>query len=359
MDQAITAQADQAPAVTSERFSFTGTSGEYFRIWIVNTSLTLLTLGIYSPWAKVRRNKYLYRHSHLAGESFDYHANPVAILKGRLIAFAMVVAYFITTFFAPALSILIALLIAAMVPWLLVRSRMFAMRYTGYRNVRFGFRPVYRESYKVFLKYGLITLITLGMGYAWLQAARARLIVDNTRYGTLGMKLGEQVRGSSFLGVYFAGSLLFGLALVMVTFGAGFISNALAQADTPPAPDFGAFQLTGIMTSVLLYVLFYYGVNAAIQRLVLNGVAVGGNPLVCDWTLAGYLWIVFTNLIAILLSAGLLIPWASIRVQRFKLEHIAVQMQTGDLASVAAAGSGEVSALGDEIGEAFDYDFGF
>jgi uncharacterized membrane protein YjgN (DUF898 family) len=34
-------------------FEFTGKAGEYFGIWIVNVSLTLLTLSIYSAWAKV------------------------------------------------------------------------------------------------------------------------------------------------------------------------------------------------------------------------------------------------------------------------------------------------------------------
>ncbi len=36
--------------------SFTGTAGDYFRIWIANIALTLLTLGIYSAWAKVRKD---------------------------------------------------------------------------------------------------------------------------------------------------------------------------------------------------------------------------------------------------------------------------------------------------------------
>ncbi len=32
-------------------FRFTGNGGEYFRIWIVNLMLTIVTLGIYSAWA--------------------------------------------------------------------------------------------------------------------------------------------------------------------------------------------------------------------------------------------------------------------------------------------------------------------
>jgi hypothetical protein len=36
------------------RLRFTGTAGEYFRIWIVNLFLTVLTLGIYSAWTLLR-----------------------------------------------------------------------------------------------------------------------------------------------------------------------------------------------------------------------------------------------------------------------------------------------------------------
>jgi len=36
------------------RLRFTGTGGEYFRIWIVNLFLTVLTLGIYSAWTLLR-----------------------------------------------------------------------------------------------------------------------------------------------------------------------------------------------------------------------------------------------------------------------------------------------------------------
>jgi uncharacterized membrane protein YjgN (DUF898 family) len=47
--------------------------------------LSVLTLGIYSAWAKVRRLRYFYDNTSVAG-SFDYHGNPISILKGRIIA---------------------------------------------------------------------------------------------------------------------------------------------------------------------------------------------------------------------------------------------------------------------------------
>src|SRR5690606_41803762 len=56
------------------QFTFTGSAAEYFRIWIVNVALSVITLGIYSAWAKVRTKHYFYGHAHLHGSSFEYLA---------------------------------------------------------------------------------------------------------------------------------------------------------------------------------------------------------------------------------------------------------------------------------------------
>ncbi|MGI9025580.1 MAG: DUF898 family protein, partial [Burkholderiaceae bacterium] len=54
-------------------FVFTGTGSEYFKIWIVNLALTLVTLSIYSPWAKVRRLRYFYGNTLLDDSPFEFH----------------------------------------------------------------------------------------------------------------------------------------------------------------------------------------------------------------------------------------------------------------------------------------------
>src|SRR5271154_1264459 len=82
-----------SPARAPEQVHFTGTGGEYFGIWIVNLLLTIVTLGIYSAWAKVRRLQYFYRHTEVAGSSFDFHGSAPRILIGRVIAFVMLIAY--------------------------------------------------------------------------------------------------------------------------------------------------------------------------------------------------------------------------------------------------------------------------
>ena len=72
---------------------FQGKASEYFGIWIVNLLLSLVTLGVYSAWAKVRRKKYFYNNTLIDNVAFDYHANPIAILKGRIIAFILFALY--------------------------------------------------------------------------------------------------------------------------------------------------------------------------------------------------------------------------------------------------------------------------
>ena len=73
--------ATEAAEAQTVRFHFHGQGSEFFRIWIVNLVLTILTLGIYSAWAKVRTKRYFYGNTELAGDRFDYLASPIAILK--------------------------------------------------------------------------------------------------------------------------------------------------------------------------------------------------------------------------------------------------------------------------------------
>src|SRR5215831_507648 len=88
------AASSPAPAPVEHRFEFRGEEREYFRIWIVNLALTIATLGIWSAWAKVRKQRYFYSSTLLDGSAFGYHGEPLRILKGRLIAAVLVAAYF-------------------------------------------------------------------------------------------------------------------------------------------------------------------------------------------------------------------------------------------------------------------------
>src|SRR5690349_21748350 len=118
-------------------FEFRGSGGEYFRIWIVNLLLTIVTLGIYSAWAKVRKMQYFYRNTRLDGAVFDYHGRPWAILKGRLIVLVLAVAYNVSFKFSLVAGLIAALVFAAAMPWLLAQSQRFRLHNSSYRALRF------------------------------------------------------------------------------------------------------------------------------------------------------------------------------------------------------------------------------
>src|SRR3954468_4654839 len=82
---------------------FTGSAAEYFRIWIVNLFLSIVTLGVYSAWAKVRKKKYFYGNTRLDGDTFDYFASPIVIPNGPIVAVAVFVLYaFASELYPPA-----------------------------------------------------------------------------------------------------------------------------------------------------------------------------------------------------------------------------------------------------------------
>jgi len=71
----VEANIESTPGQTNPvQFKFNGKASEYFSIWIVNVGLTILTLGIYSAWAKVRNNQYFYGNTAVAESSFHYLA---------------------------------------------------------------------------------------------------------------------------------------------------------------------------------------------------------------------------------------------------------------------------------------------
>src|SRR5437870_11095625 len=93
-DGTTTTEAPAAPPGSYRlAMRFTGSGSEYFRIWIVNLLLILVTLGLYFPFAKVRRLRYFYGNTQLGGEEFDFHGNPWKMLRGFLLMAAFGGAY--------------------------------------------------------------------------------------------------------------------------------------------------------------------------------------------------------------------------------------------------------------------------
>jgi uncharacterized membrane protein YjgN (DUF898 family) len=204
--------ADNSPRIAP--FEFTGSGREYFGIWIVNILLTILTLGIYSAWAKVRRNRYFYGNTRLLGSGFDYHAKPMQILIGRIIAFVVLVAFNIVSQLMPMIGLMLALLLLVVLPALVVRGLRFNARMSSYRNVRFGFDGTYWGAVKAFIAGPLLATFSLGLLTPLASKWSTKYFLNNLRYGNKPFQSSPSLGAIYLVWLIPAGITVIGLAIL-------------------------------------------------------------------------------------------------------------------------------------------------
>jgi uncharacterized membrane protein YjgN (DUF898 family) len=354
-----------APPVTSaeERYpvEFTARAGEYFRIWIVNLALTVLTLGIYSAWAKVRKKRYFYAHALVAGEGFEYRGNPVAILKGRILAVAVFLLYGALGHVSLSLQLALGLALAIAFPWLLVRSLAFNAHNTAYRNVRFHFDGKYAAALKLFAGCAALVVITLGFAYPYAQARLTQFTADHHRYGTARFTLPRLTGKFYFIYLCFAALLalligflfLFSL-MIAVLAGLGGVN--------PRAAGLVTILLAGSMSIGLMafYLVGFAYLRTRFANAIWNHLRMGGEAVRFESRLRArdFALLYLVNIFAIVLTLGLATPWAVVRTLRYRAQKTAV-IVAGGLDQFVAEHSSEVSASGEEVGEMFGFDFGF
>lgn len=341
-------------------FRFTGRGGEYFRIWIVNLALTILTLGIYSAWAKVRRMQYFYRNTSLAGGSFDYHGDPVAILKGRIIAVGLLILYNVAGNLDPFLGLGAFAVLMAVFPWLAQRSLRFKLYNTSYRGLRFGFDGTTGGSYKAFLLWPLVGYITMGF---LMPLAHHRIKLyqhGNSRYGT--EKFGFRAPESGFFGIYFKllGMLILMFIAVAALVGMGWFATQGGQEGDSgtQAAIAGMIMFAVLGFYFMAFLLLGPWFNARIQNLVWNGTALGPHSFASNVRARDLFVIYLTNLIGIILTLGLFKPFADIRLAKYRLERMALNAQ-GSLEEFVAGQQQGATATGEEAAEIFDFDISF
>jgi uncharacterized membrane protein YjgN (DUF898 family) len=335
----------------THRFAFTGRAGEYFRIWMVSLCLSLLTLGVYSAWGKVRKRRYLYAHTRLDGDGFDYRASPLAILRGRLIAVALFGGLALTGHFVPLAQIALVLLLVALSPWIVVASARFTARNSTYRNIAFSFDGRFGEAARVFVGGALIALATLGLAYPWYRMRRARFIAMHHRYGAT--RFATDLGSGGFVLTYLLAVLM--LAGVVIAFAAlsaaVVVAWRVAGADAEPAL---LAQLSAIPLYAA-YVAVYAYIRARTFNLIAAATTVGPLRLAGTLRARRLAWLYVSNIAAILATLGIATPWATIRLARYRTACLAAR-SFAPLESFAAGASSRVAATGSEVSDLFDVD---
>jgi uncharacterized membrane protein YjgN (DUF898 family) len=222
---------------------FQGKVSEYFGIWIVNLLLSLVTLGIYSAWAKVRRKKYFHNNTLIDNVGFDYHANPISILKGRIIAFVLFALYIYGKGSSPILAGALFLLFFIALPWLIVRGSIFNARNTSHRGLRFDFVGTTGKAAKVFIGLPLLTFLTLGLIVPYAAHEKNQFLMNNHRFGLSQFDMSRVVKG--FYKVYaivFIVPLIGILAAIAIPAYQAYVTKAkVAQHTQLTIPNIQAF----------------------------------------------------------------------------------------------------------------------
>lgn len=451
---------------------FEGKTSEYFGVWIVNLLLSLVTLGIYSAWAKVRRKKYFYNNTLIENVGFDYHAKPVSILKGRLIAVVLLAVAAIN----PVLQSLVFLLIFIALPWLVVRGSIFNSRNSSHRGLRFDFIGTVGKAVRVFIGLPLLTMISFGIAAPYAAHEKNQFLMNNHRFGLSQFDMKREVKG--FYKVYMVilvVPIMIGilgiLAAIAIPAYQAYVNKAKAvnqsqltlpeniaafapvssqkivlaanevEAEVPIAseiktvervysdrnppnalenvlpteqainagqteqsidvtqeeiqaqptetvnealtldsiekrreerrektrevlkdPDQLANMLKYILPIFAIYGLFIFGflgyLQARIGNLVWNNTTLDKLSFKSSLRARDFVWLYFSNIVAIMLTFGLATPWAQIRMARYRASKLEI---VGDVDFDQFVGDkkDEVKATGEEIAEMFDVDLSF
>jgi uncharacterized membrane protein YjgN (DUF898 family) len=343
------------------RAEFVGSGGEYFRIWIVNVALTLATLGIYSPWAKVRRTQYFHRNLRLAGAGFDYDANPWAILRGRALALFLVVGLQVGARTNPVLNGIAGLLLLAAFPWLVTASLRFRLYHTRHRGLRFSFHGSVADAFRVYIAWPIVAVLTLGLLMPASIQRRQRFVYGGGAFG------GTRFESQLAIGALYR--LCFGTAWIVLgaslaaglAFAAGLSAAAQRIAEASPGARAGP-PLVPVLVAIAVFlaglVIASCHYEVRLQNLVWNQLRLGPHRFRSHQTLASFLALRLGNLVGAVATLGLFLPWAEVRTARWRAVH--TEIVPGGSLEVFAAGAAQAeSAAGDELAELFGFDVGF
>ena len=336
-----------------QSIQFHGVAREYFGIWLSNTVLTILTFGIYSAWAKVRRKRYFLNCTRIANDSFAYHATGGQLLLGRILSVALLAAYtFVTTIYPFLVFVLLPVFFLALA-WVFNRSLKFNARMTSWRNVRFNWHGTYGKTFLFLILMPLIGVASAGLLLPLCSRLYYQYYAKSYSFGAM------RFDAMSKVGSYYVALLIAGVtALIPAVLLAVIILSVMWDSSSPYTLWNHILLAVLLATAVFIVVtsfLFRALCRNILVRTLTLGDAVKFNSSISPLLLA---WIVTSNFFAIILSLGMLIPWAAVRQYRYLAQKTEYEFLVEDQGFVDDQRE-KMSAFGEEFVTLEGYDVGF
>ncbi|HBF10072.1 MAG TPA: hypothetical protein DHW71_02875 [Gammaproteobacteria bacterium] len=318
---------------------FTGKGKSYFRIWISNIFLNIITVGLYMPWAKVRTLQFFYSHTYAGEDNFKFTGNPWKMFKNRVIALLVLGILSLCSQFISGFENLVSVFVMLIMPWVIVLSLRFYARHTRYRGVFFQFKGTVWGATQVFILFPLINVVTLFLLSPWLAKKHQEYICNNYYYGKTPFEL--QVSAKTYYKMF--------MFITLVTI-AGLLVSGL----------FGAI-IDRFFFFLGLYITFFAVKNIfalQLKKIMFDHLNIKSFRFKADYQDSPFLKIAASNFILTLLTLGFYFPWAKVRTMAYFTDHLEIRGDSS-LDEFISHEVENVKALGEELGDVLDIDVGF
>ena len=338
-------QADQEPptlvplqeesSLSSNRIRhplFWGTGRSLFGIFIVNTFLTLITLGIYSFWGRVKVREFLNSQTSFANARFAYHGTGKELFTGWLKAmlvfglpyvFLSSLSYFwqgIPQYVSQGIA---GLLLLCFIPIAVVGAHRYRMSRTSLRNIRFSFRGTVSAYMKIWLKGSVLTLLTLGIYYPFFENERRHYLVTHSQFGSHAFKYDGQ--GKGLVTIY---AKAVGLYLLTVTMLGGLALTGINAYFSAPLMDMQTVMLaSGALPFIALACMIapWFYLQAARQRYFWNHTQFGNAQFLSAVTAWKLFELRLGHVFLLVSTLGLAWPWVQARNLQFFYYYTALK----------------------------------
>ncbi len=374
-----------APAPRTLALRFTGSGSEYFRIWIVNLLLTLLTLTLYAPFAKVRRLRWQYANTLVDGQPLAFHGNPWKMLRGHLLILVFAGVYAVAGRFSATAGLLASAVLAALWPALWQASLRFRLANTSWRGLRLRFTGSLGEAYA--------TLAPMLVPAALALASIARPVEPGTEPSLLfalapllaavmwpwiafRMKryqhahyhwAGQTTQLDTTMGAFYGINLRAGLVVLLPVFVVGVVA-AIVMPALSSAPGQGetvnrSMVIFGLLaTSLLAYVFaLIFGqayLMAKMQNLIWGHTRSNLLRFHSALPLRPVMAQLARNLLFSALTLGLYWPFGWVRLTALRLGSMHIEASEDPATWVGGTAPQAGSAVGDAAGDLLDIDVG-
>lgn len=395
---AASATADAIGHTRTLRVAFTGSGSEYFRIWIVNLLLSMVTLGFYLPFARARRLAYFHGNTQLDGHALGFHGDPWKMLRGYVLMLGLGGAYALASRWSPLATLAAVSVMALAWPALWRASLQFRLANTSWRGLRFGFDGDLRGAYAAMLPAFLPAVAMIAvMALAGPETNEAGELTDPDSGKTFGLLFGGVVLASLLIspwaiaaikryqhghyryssqhtllrartGAFYTltakvlgVALLIGLVSAVLGLAAWYATATWWGGDGEGLDQFaimaGATVGIGLFYLSMLIVLLPYW-TSRLQNLVWGSTGAAQLQFASDLKLGPTIALHVKNALLTALTLGLYWPFAAVATARLRLQAVSVALQ-GDVDQWVAHGTRRFDdASGDAAGDFFGIDLG-